>query len=156
LPTGRIAAAKATLDAAPTGVIGQRGTRLNVSADASASGVALADKGLNAAIGERVTLTLRAALGRYGTAHVDVFELKTGSATAHFTGVAGARRIDGVLTAGVPELAKLRQLTGLRLSGAVDVTTKLTGQPRFNRVRAEVDGLAKNLGVGIEAVDGLS
>lgn len=156
LPAGSIGSAKATLDAAPTGVIGERGTRLNVSADAAATGLAFADPGLAAAIGERVSLTLRAAIGRRGTAFVDTFEVGAGAGSAHYQGVAGSRRLDGVLAARVPELAKLRQLTGMRLSGAAALTARLTGQPRFSRVRAELDGEARDLGVGIQAVDGLS
>jgi len=156
LPTGSIAAATATLDAEPTGVIGERGTRLNVRADAAASGIALADKGLDAAIGDKVTLTLRAAVGRYGTAHVDVFNLATASGAVDFKGVAGNRRLDGVLSAKISDLARLRLLTGMRISGALDLGAKLTGEPRFNRIRAELNGGARDLGTGIEAVDGLS
>lgn len=156
LPAGRIDTATATLSAEPTGVIGETGTRLNVQADAAVNGISLADKGLDAAIGGKASLTLRAAVGRYGVALVDVFNVATASGAIDYKGVAGGRRLDGVLGAKIPELERLRVLTGMRLGGALDVSAKLTGEPRFNRIRADVDGSARNLVTGIAAVDGLS
>ncbi|HYF56413.1 MAG TPA: translocation/assembly module TamB domain-containing protein [Salinarimonas sp.] len=127
--------------------------RFRVALDASATGLALADRALGRALGDRATLVARGAVGTDGVAAFDEARVETPTLAATFAGRVGPRLLDGRLDARVPSLAPLSGLAGSSLSGAARLEADLSGEPA--RPAARLDASLDRFASGRPALDGL-
>jgi len=154
-PFGRLGHLALDAHAVPDGDLSDPTARIEASADADASGLALANAGLSEALGETVKLTLRARVSGAGDADVSIARVDAGANEASFTGRAGPNALDGRFRLAVPDLKRFARFAGKNLRGALTLGADLSGAPREGRVAAKLDGAIASPGVGIAAVDGL-
>ena len=155
LPAGRLGKLALTFDATPSGVIGEPGTRIALTSDGQASGVALADKALARAVGDKIAFTLRGTGQDDGTADFDTLKLALSGVELDYKGKLGQARVLGRLKAVLPDLARLSGLAGRPLGGRAEVSADLDATPRRNDYTATLDGKAERLATGTAAVDRL-
>ena len=155
LPTGRFGKVALTFNATPTGTIGDPGTRIALTSDGEASGIALADKALARAVGDKVTFALRGTGQDDGTADFETLKLALSGMELDYKGKLGRARVLGQLKAVLPDLARLSGLAERPLAGRAEVSADLDATPRLNNYTATLDGKAERLATGTAAVDRL-
>ncbi len=156
IPAGRLGNLNASFSVVPSGPLSETATRIGIVADAKATGVALSDPALARAVGDQMTLVLRASASPSGLVDVETARLSSPSIAASFAGQLGAESAAGTLTANAPDLSRFGDLATLRLRGALDVTASIQGLLSKAPVVANVNGAAKQFATGIPAIDGLA
>lgn len=155
LPAGGFERLGLTFNATPTGQIGQPGTRIALTADGEAAGIALADRSLARAVGERVTFTLRGTAQDDGTADFETLRLAMSGLDLDYKGKAGNARTLGRLQAVLPDLARLSGLAGRPLGGRAEVVAEIDATPRLNDYGARLSGRGERLATGDARLDRL-
>ncbi|MFJ5370641.1 hypothetical protein ACIPIA_15615, partial [Bosea sp. CER48] len=155
MPAGRFGKVALTFNATPTGTIGEPGTRITLTSDGEASGIALADKALARAVGDRVTFTLRGTGQDDGTADFETLKLALSGVELDYKGKLGQTRVLGRLEAVLPDLARLSGLAERPLGGRAEIAADLDANPRLNNYTATLDGKAERLATGTAVVDRL-
>lgn len=155
LATGSFGKIALTFNATPSGTIGEAGTRIALTSDGEASGIALADRALARAVGDKVTFTLRGTGNDDATADFDVLKLALSGVELDYKGKLGRARMLGQLKAVIPDLSRLSGLAERPLGGRAEVSADLDATPRLNNYTATLDGRAERLSVGQAAVDRL-
>jgi translocation and assembly module TamB len=156
LPAGRLARLDATFAAIPSGTVMSAGTRINITADARATGLAPNDPGLARAVGTELTLALKGISAAENRLDVERLEIRTPTLSARYAGRLGSGEMRGQVEAGAADLSRFATLAGLSgLRGAATLKADVEGTPRANRYNAAIDARATRLGTGIDAVDGL-
>lgn len=155
VPLGSFGKIGLTFNATPSGTIGEPGTRIALTSDGEATGVALADRALARAVGDRGTFTLRGTANDDATADFDVLKLALSGVELDYKGKLGQARTLGQLKAVLPDLARLSGLAGRPLGGRAEVTADIDATPRLNNYTATLDGRAERLSTGQAAVDRL-
>lgn len=156
LSSGRLARLDATFSAVPSGILMTAGTRIDVAADARATGFVPDDPALARAIGSEVTLALKAVSAAEGILDVSSLELRSPTVSARYAGRLGSAELRGQVEAGAADLSRFSALAGLPgLKGAATLKADVEGTPRANRYNLVLDARASRLAAGIEAVDGL-
>ncbi|KQK32293.1 hypothetical protein ARD30_00490 [Bosea thiooxidans] len=155
MPVGRFGKVDLTFNATPSGTIGESGTRIALTSDGQASGIALADKALARAVGDKVTFTLRGTGQDDGTADFETLKLALSGVELDYKGKLGQARVLGQLRAVLPDLARLSGLAGRPLGGRAEVSADLDATPRLNDYTATLEGKAERLATGTAAVDRL-
>ncbi|MCU4181961.1 translocation/assembly module TamB domain-containing protein [Bosea sp. BH3] len=155
VPLGSFGKVGLTFNATPSGTIGEPGTRIALSSDGEATGIALTDRALARAVGDRVTFTLRGTAQDDATADFDVLKLALSGVELDYKGKLGQARALGQLKAVLPDLARLSGLAGRPLGGRAEVTADLDATPRLNTYTATLDGRAERLSTGQAVVDRL-
>ena len=155
VPLGSFGKIGLTFNATPSGTIGEPGTRIALTSDGEATGVALADRALARAVGDKVTFTLRGTANDDATADFDVLKLALSGVELDYKGKLGQARTLGQLKAVMPDLARLSGLAGGPLGGRAEVTADIDATPRLNNYTATLNGRAERLSTGQAAVDRL-
>ena len=155
LPAGRLARLDASFKAAPAGKDASGKTRLEVTADARASGVAPKDRALARALGDSLTLALRGTADTGGTLAAERMTVTTPTIGLRYAGTLGSDEMRGRLGLTSENLQAFSEFAKLRLAGAANVEADLEGTPRANRFNAKLDGHVARFGTGIAQVDGL-
>jgi len=127
--------------------------RFRFDVEADAGGLALNDRALARAVGDRAAVRARGTVGLDGVATVAEARLTTPTANAAFAGRLGPAVLDGALRARVPALQPLSDLAGAPLRGAADLSLALSGAP--SQASARVDGRLEGFSSGRAALDGL-
>ncbi|NNM73577.1 translocation/assembly module TamB domain-containing protein [Enterovirga aerilata] len=156
LPAGRLARLDASFAAVPSGTVTSAGTRIELTADARATGLAAADPALARAVGTELTLSLKGVSAAESRIDVERLELRTPTLSARYAGRLGSGELRGQLEAGAADLSRFAALAGLPgLRGAATLKADVEGTPRANRYNAVIDAHASRLDTGIEPADGL-
>ena len=156
VPQGQLDRLGATFSAQPNGPISDAATRIAFSADAEASGLVLADRAWNEALGRTLKLTLRGSASSEGEAQIDDFHLTLPSLDATYQGLIGAKTLHGKLALQAPDLSRFAGLATIPLKGAADLAADLDGVPQAGVVTASLDAHATNFATGIAAADGFT
>ncbi len=156
LPAGRLARLDATLSAVPSGTVTSAATRIDVTADARATGVAPTDPALARAVGTELTLALKAVSAVEGRMDVERLEVRTPTFNARYAGTLGAAEMRGRLEAGMADFSRFSSIAGLPgLRGTATFNADVEGTPRANRYNAVLDAKATRFATGIPSADGL-
>lgn len=155
LPAGGFTRLGMSFNATPTGTIGEPGTRIRLSADGEASGIALADRALARAVGERVGFILRGVAQDDGTADFEMLRLAMSGVELDYRGKAGKARILGRLQAVLPDLARLSGLAGRTLGGRAEIGAQIDATPRLDDYGATLSGRGDRLATGDAVLDRL-
>lgn len=155
LPLGQFAKIGLTFNATPSGTIGEPGTRIALTSDGEATGIALADKALARAVGDRVTFTLRGTGNDDATADFETLRLALSGVELDYKGKLGQARVLGQLKAVLPDLARLSGLAQRPLGGRADITADLDAAPKLNNYAATLNGKAERLATGDAVLDRL-
>ncbi len=155
LPAGRLGNLEASFTAMPSGALSDNATRIAIMADAKATGVALADQALARAVGDRMSLVIRATASPDGLTEVETAHLSSPSLDARYTGQLGAETSTGLLVAKAPDLSRFGDVASLRLRGTLDLEARLRGLMSNAAVTASIDAKAMQFGTGIATLDGL-
>lgn len=155
LPAGRFGKVGLTFNATPSGTIGQAGTRIALTSDGEASGIALADAALAKAVGDKVTFILRGTGHDDATADFETLRLAMSGLALDYRGKLGQSRILGQLKAVLPDLARLSGLAQRPLGGRAEVTADLDAVPRTDAYSATLNGKAERLATGQDVLDRL-
>ncbi|MGO9758524.1 MAG: hypothetical protein ACLPNY_18135, partial [Roseiarcus sp.] len=153
-PVGRISRLDAKFNANPNGPVTDPATRIELAADASGEGLALAQKGFSQALGDRFSLTFRARAAPDGETDVTVASLKAAGGEVAADGQFGPNLVNGKVTFNLPELKRFAELAGLALAGAAKGEVDLEGAPR-ERIDAKLAIETDKLATGIELADGM-
>lgn len=145
MPRGRLARLEADLLLAPRAA---ESGRFDLSADARAEGLALADPALARAVGDRAVLALRGLVGTDGVADVETLRLTGPTLTANYTGRLGARALAGLATVELGDLGHFSDLAGRPLAGAVAVRARLDGDPGRDAVAVDLDATGRGVALG--------
>jgi translocation and assembly module TamB len=155
LPAGGFARLGMSFNATPTGTIGEPGIRVTLTADGEASGIALTDRALARAVGERVGFTLRGIAQDDGTADFETLRLAMSGVELDYKGKAGNARVLGRLNAVLPDLARLSGLAGRALAGRTEIAADIDATPRLNDYGATLSGRGDRLATGDATLDRL-
>lgn len=155
LPDGSLDALDATLTAVPSAELTGSEATIALNAKLNASGIALRDKDLAAAIGDRASLVLRGTADLDGKAKIAQLDIGTSTAQAAYVGEASSDRVQGRVTGRLPDLSRFGALAGLELAGALAVGVDVDGNPRHGRFDAKLSGSGEKLRTGLAALDGL-
>lgn len=155
LPSGRFARLGMSFNATPTGVIGEPGTRITLTADGEASGIALTDRAIARAVGERVSFTLRGVGQDDGTADFETLRLAMSGVELDYKGKAGNARVLGRLQSVLPDLARLSGLAGRPLGGRAEIGAQIDATPRRDDYAATLTGRGDRLATGDATLDRL-
>lgn len=155
LPAGGFSRLGMSFNATPTGTIGEPGTRITLTADGEASGIALADRALARAVGDRVGFTLRGVAQDDGTADFETLRLAMSGVELDYKGKAGKARVLGRLQAVLPDLARLSGLAKRTLGGRAELAADIDATPRLNDYGATVNGRGERLATGDAVLDRL-
>ncbi|WP_210485204.1 translocation/assembly module TamB domain-containing protein [Microvirga antarctica] len=156
LPSGRLGKLDATFSVLPNGPLSEPATRIAIAADAKASGVALSDPALARAVGDQISLVIRATASPDGTADVETAQLTSPSVNARYSGKLGSEDALGALVVNAPDLARFGDLASLRLRGALALDAQVQGLLSKAPVNATIDAKVTTFSTGLAAVDGLS
>jgi translocation and assembly module TamB len=155
LPVGRFGKVALAFDATPSGTIGEPGTRIALTSDGEASGIALTDRALAQAVGDKVAFTLRGTGQDDGTADFETLKLALSGVALDYRGKLGQARMLGRLDAVLPDLARLSGLAGRPLAGRAEIGAALDATPRQNNYAATLAGKVERLSTGEAALDRL-
>lgn len=155
LPAGRFGKVDLTFNATPSGTIGRAGTRIALTSDGEASGIALADPALATAVGDKVTFTLRGTGNDDATADFETLRLAMSGVALDYRGKLGTARILGRLNAVLPDLSRLGGLARRPLAGSAEIAADLDGVPRTDAYAATLTGKADRLSTGEAVLDRL-
>jgi translocation and assembly module TamB len=155
LPAGGFSRLGMSFNATPTGTIGEPGTRITLTADGEASGIALTDRALARAVGERVGFTLRGVAQDDGTADFETLRLAMSGVELDYKGKAGKARVLGRLQAVLPDLARLSGLAKRPLAGRAEIGADVDATPRLDDYGATLSGRGDRLATGDAVLDRL-
>ncbi|RDJ23221.1 hypothetical protein DWF00_21510 [Bosea caraganae] len=155
LPLGHLGKLAARFTATPNGAIGDANTRIALVADGDATGVALADPRIARIVGDRVTFTLRGTGDGEGSADFETLRLAMSGVELDYKGRLGKARILGQANATLPDLSRLNELAGRKLSGKALLGASLDAVPKDNAYSATLTGRTDNLVTGEAALDRL-
>jgi translocation and assembly module TamB len=155
-PQGELAKLNANFNAQPNGAIVDAATRIAFTADAEASGLTLADRAWNDALGRTLKLTMRGSASDEGEAAIDAFHLTLPSLDATYQGAIGPKILHGKLGLTAPDLSRFAGLATIALKGAADLTADLDGAPREGAITAQLNAHATNFATGVAAADGFT
>lgn len=155
LPAGGFSRLGMSFNATPTGTIGEPGTRITLTADGEASGIALTDRALARAVGERVGFTLRGVAQDDGTADFETLRLAMSGVELDYKGKAGKARVLGRLQAVLPDLARFSGLAKRPLGGRAELAADIDATPRLNDYGATLNGKGDRLATGDAVLDRL-
>ena len=156
VPQGRLDKLSATFSAQPNGPVNDPASRIALAADGELSGLVLADKAWNDALGRTAKLTLRGAASGAGDVQIDDFHLTLPSLDAAYRGLIDPNNLHGKLSLNAPDLSHFAALASMALKGAAQVSADLDGAPRKGVVSVAFDARATNVATGIAAADGFS
>lgn len=143
------------LKALADGPLGGAAAHIDISAQARGNGLAFADRGMAEAIGDGLSLSLRARADGAGETDVGLAKLETGAFEASFAGKAGAKLLEGKANVLAPDLRRFSRLAGHELHGALTLGADLSGAPGEGLIGAVLNGAIASPGAGMAAVDGL-
>ncbi len=155
LPIGQFGKVGLTFNATPSGSIGDAETRIVLTSDGEATGIALADKALARAVGDKVTFTLRGTGNDDATADFETLRLALAGMELDYNGKLGQARVLGQLKAVLPDLSRLSGLAQRPLGGRAQIIADLDATPKANNYTAALDGKAERLATGDAVVDRL-
>jgi translocation and assembly module TamB len=155
LPAGRFGKVGLTFNATPSGTLGQAGTRIALTSDGEAAGIALADAALAKAVGDRVTFALRGTGNDDGTADFETLRLVMSGLELDYRGKLGQSRMLGQLDALLPDLTRLSGLARRPLGGRAEIRADLDAVPRTDAYSATLNGKADRLVTGEAVLDRL-
>ncbi|MCC2098439.1 MAG: translocation/assembly module TamB domain-containing protein [Hyphomicrobiales bacterium] len=140
-PAGGLASATAEFSVKPAA-----GDKLAIVADAQIRGIRSAQKGLAAAVGETVSLTIRAALDDKGKVDIAQSRIASPVYDVNYTGVVDAGKISGNVEGRLFSLAALSQLTGRSLKGQARLNADIAGDTKKQTwdigLRSQATGLS--------------
>ncbi|HZZ60560.1 MAG TPA: translocation/assembly module TamB domain-containing protein [Roseiarcus sp.] len=143
----------ATFRAAPNGPLTDATTRIAFTGDAKMSGLALADPALSQAVGPEVALTARGSASPEGEATFDALDLAAATLDAHYSGLLGAEKVHGKLSAEARDLSRFALVAGLSLEGEATIAADLDGAPRYGALTAVLDAHATGIKSGYPILD---
>ncbi|MBN9456458.1 MAG: translocation/assembly module TamB domain-containing protein [Bosea sp.] len=155
LPIGQFGKVGLTFNATPSGSIGDAGTRIVLTSDGEATGIALADKALARAVGDKVTFTLRGTGNDDATADFETLRLALAGMELDYKGKLGQARVLGQLKAVLPDLSRLSGLARRPLGGRAQIVADLDATPKADKYAATLDGKAERVATGDAVVDRL-
>jgi translocation and assembly module TamB len=156
VPQGALEKLTADFSAQPSGAFSDPATRIAFAAEAEASGLSLADRAWNEALGRTMKFTLRGSASSEGEAQIDDFHLALPSLNATYQGLIGPKTLHGALALQAPDLSRFAGLATIALKGSADLAADLDGAPREGAVTATVHAHASNFATGIAAADGFT
>ncbi len=128
---------------------------IDIAVEARGNELALADRALADALGDRVTLNLRARANGAGDADIGLAKLETTTAAVTFAGKAGPTALDGEAKIAASDLSRFAQLAKRDLRGALTLSAALSGTPSKGSVKAVLNGAVDAPSAGLAAIDGL-
>ena len=152
---GRFGHFDAEATAVADGPLTDSAAHLDIAVEARGDELALADRGLADALGDRVTLNLRARANGAGDADIGLAKFETTSAAVTFVGKAGPTALDGEAKIAASDLSRFAQLAKRDLRGVLMLTAALSGAPSKGSVRAVLSGAVNTPSAGLGAIDGL-
>jgi len=152
---GRFGHFDAEVTAVADGPLTDAAAHIDIAAEARGDELALADRRLADALGDRVTLNLRARANGAGDADIGLAKFETASAAVTFVGKAGPTAINGEAKIAASDLSRFAQLAKRDLRGALTLTAALSGAPSKGSVRAVLSGAVNTPSAGLAAIDGL-
>jgi translocation and assembly module TamB len=156
LPDGNLGALEASIDVVPDAELSDLATTIAIDAGLRASGIALRDPALAAAIGDSASLVLKGSTNLGGQAKIERLEIGTSTVQAAYTGEASRDRLRGRATGTVPDLGRFSGLAGLNLAGEIKLGLDLDGDLRRGRINARLSGTGDRFATGLAALDGLA
>ncbi|WP_460449000.1 translocation/assembly module TamB domain-containing protein [Alsobacter sp. SYSU BS001988] len=153
-PWGKVASIAGSLGVEPAAA-GAADARSAVAVDLHAAGVAPADAGEARALGDRIDLVAKGRVDASFVADLGEARLTTPTLQASWTGIVGARRLDGAASVRIARLAAFSGLVGRELGGSADLSAKVTGDPRRYRIDAALDGRLADARIGAPPFDRL-
>ena len=152
---GRFGHFDAEVTAVADGPLTDAAAHIDIAVEARGDELALADRRLADALGDRVTLNLRARANGAGDADIGLAKFETASAAVTFVGKAGPTAINGEAKIAASDLSRFAQLAKRDLRGALTLTAALSGAPSKGSVRAVLSGAVNTPSAGLAAIDGL-
>ncbi|ABE61852.1 protein of unknown function DUF490 [Nitrobacter hamburgensis X14] len=156
LPDGNLDALEASIDVVPDAELSDHATTIAIDASLRASGIALRDPALAAAIGDSASLVLKGSTNLGGQAKIERLEIGTSTVQAAYTGEASRDRLRGRATGTVPDLGRFGGLAGLNLAGEIKLGLDLDGDLRRGRIDARLSGTGDRFATGLAALDELA
>ena len=153
VPEGRFGALDGTFSVTPPAPGSNAAPALAL--DFAATGIALADAAQARALGNRLDITGRGTMEPGFVLDLKQARIATSTVQASFEGRIGRRVLQGRTDFGAPDLSAFAGLAGRDLKGAAQLHGELDGDPSRYRVRAVLDGNAKNLSLDIPRLDPL-
>ena len=152
---GRFGHFDAEVTAVADGPLTGDAAHIDIAVEARGDELALADRALADALGDRVTLNLRARANGAGDADIGLAKLETTTATVTFAGKAGPTALDGEAKIAASDLSRFAQLAKRDLRGALTLSAALSGAPSKGSVKAVLSGAVDAPSAGLAAIDGL-
>ena len=144
----------ASFSAEPNGALDAPATRIALMGDAAASGLKLADKALDHAVGSDLKLTFRAKASPEGALDVETLQAAATALNLSYTGLLSSEKAKGAVVIEAPDLSHFAALAGKALKGVATVTADIEGSPKTHALAASFDGHVSNLATGVAGVDG--
>ncbi|MGA9824421.1 MAG: translocation/assembly module TamB domain-containing protein [Methylocystis sp.] len=152
---GRIGHFNADVTAVADGPPADTAAHFDIAIDARGDELALADRGLADALGDHMTLNLRARANGAGDADIGLAKIETTSAAVTFAGKAGPTALDGEAKITASDLSRFAHLAKRDLRGALTLSAALSGAPSNGSIKAVLSGAVNAPSVGLAAIDGL-
>ena len=152
---GRFGHFDAEVTAVADGPLTDDAAHIDIAVEARGDELALVDRGLADALGDRVTLNLRARASGAGDADIGLAKLETATAAVTFAGKAGPTALDGEAKVAASDLSRFAQLAKRDLRGALTLSAGLSGAPGKGSVKAVLSGAVNGPSAGLAAIDGL-
>jgi translocation and assembly module TamB len=153
--SGRVGHFDALIKAVADGPLTDAAAHIDVAVEARGDELALADRGLADALGDRATLNLRARATGAGDADIGVAKLETTTVAVSYSGKAGPTVLDGHARVTASDLSRFAHLAKRDLRGALTLTAALSGAPSKGKVKAVLSGTVNAPSAGLAAIDGL-
>jgi translocation and assembly module TamB len=155
VPAARIGRLDANATARPDGPATDAATHVDFVADAAGEDLSFSDEGLDAALGGKLALTLRARAAPSGDADVSVAKLATGAGEVEASGAFGLTLLKGRVAFAAPDLGRFAALAKMALAGSFKGSLDLSGSPAQGRIDAKVAATGEKLATGIAAADAM-
>ena len=152
---GRFGHFDADITALADGPLTDAAAHIDIAVEARGDELALADRGLADALGDRVTLNLRARASGSGDADIGLAKIETTSAAVTFAGKAGPSALDGEAKITASDLSRFARLAKRDLRGALTLSAALSGAPSKGSIKAVLSGAVNGPSAGLAAIDGL-
>ena len=152
---GRFGHFDADVTAVADGPLTDDAAHIDIAVEARGDELALADRGLAVALGDRVTLNLRARARGAGDADIGLAKIETTTAAVTFAGKAGPTALNGEARVTASDLSRFAHIAKRDLRGALTLTAALSGAPSKGRIKAVLNGAVNAPSAGFAAIDGL-
>ena len=152
---GRFGHFDADITALADGPLTDAAAHIDIAVEARGDELALADGGLADALGDRVTLNLRARASGSGDADIGLAKIETTSAAVTFAGKAGPSALDGEAKITASDLSRFARLAKRDPRGALTLSAALSGAPSKGSIKAVLSGAVNGPSAGLAAIDGL-